>query len=128
MSKKILLLSEAIEQGFDPKNMFSYFTAEQFISFSNWVGGRNSFDWVKYYAWMNANYNLWHDPMPPIFAIDDKVTFTTILGEESKLTPARINAVHLYRNESKYDLELQMAKDWKERIHNVGSVFINHQS
>lgn len=128
MSKKILLLSEAIEQGFDPKNMFSYFTAEQFISFSNWVGGRNSFDWVKYYAWMNANYNLWHDPMPPIFAIDDKVTFTTILGEESKLTPARINTVHLYRNESKYDLELQMANDWKERIHNVGSAFINHQS
>lgn len=128
MSKKLTLLSEAIEQGFDPRDMFSYFTAEQFISFSNWVGGRHSFDQVKYYAWLNANYNLWHDPMPPMFAVDDMVEFTTILGEPSKLLPARINGVHIYRNEAKYDIELYLANNHKERLYNVPSVFLQRKS
>jgi hypothetical protein len=128
MSKRITLLSEAIKEGFNPRDMFPYFTAEQVISFSNWLTGRHSFDWVKYYAWMNANYNLWHDPMPPMFAVDDPAEFTTILGEPSKLLPARINAVHIYRSEAKYDIELHLANNHKERLPNVPSVFLQHKT
>lgn len=128
MSKKLTLLSEAIEQGFDPRDMFSYFTAEQFISFSNWATGKHTFDWVRYYAWMNANYNLWHDPMPPMFAVDDMAEFTTILGEPSKLVPARINGVHIYRNGAKYDIELDLGNGHKERLYNVPGVFLQRKS
>lgn len=128
MSRNLPLLSEAIKEGFNPRDMFPYFTAEQFISFSNWVSGRHSFDWYKYHAWLNANYNLWHDPMPPIYAVDEMVAFTPVLGEESKPVPARINAVHLYRKGSKYDIELDLGEGNKERLHNVSPIFLSAKS
>lgn len=128
MNKKETLLSEAIAQGFDPRNLFSYYTAEQFISFANWISGRNSFDWKAYQQWLDNNYSLWHDPMPPIYSKGDAVEFTPVLGEPSTPVPAVINAVHLYRNASKYDIELQLAEDMKERLYNVPATFLTRKN
>lgn len=121
MNKLSNLLIEAVESGFDTRNMFSFYTSDQFISFSNWVNGRHSFDWQKYEQWLHANYNLWHDPMPPIYAPGNLITFSATFGEDARPVPARVNAVHIYTGESKYDVELQLSAGIKERIHNVSS-------
>lgn len=105
-------------------NMFTYFTREQFISFSNWLTGASAFDEKKYEQWLHGNYDLWHNPMPPIYAIDEMVSFTPIIGEPSIPVPARINAVHIYRNGNKYDIELHLQNDLKERLHNVSPIFL----
>lgn len=108
--------------------MYSYFTVNQLREFGRdlLASGKNNSDldhdqYNEYLKdWVTKNPHLFEPALPPIFSMQEP----THLVINGNWTPAEVHAIHILPNGAKYDLDLFLPNEERQRLYNVSPALI----